>query len=97
MTLSLTILYLYAECRYAESRSLFVGMVNVLMVRVVMLSVIMLNVIMLSALKGPSKDNHTLSLCCNAKFKEKKVYNIDTWAKCYKTFYGSNLQMYLII
>ncbi len=51
MTLSLTILYLYAECRYAESRGLFLGIVNVLMVRVVMLSVIMVNVIMLSAPK----------------------------------------------
>jgi hypothetical protein len=26
--------------------------------------------------------------------EEKKFYNIDLWAQCYKTFYGHNLQMF---
>jgi hypothetical protein len=29
---------------------------------------------------------------CN---EEKKFYNIDTWVKCYKTFYGRNLQTFV--
>jgi len=28
--------------------------------------------------------------------QEKKMNNTDTWAQCYKTFYGRNLQIFIM-
>ncbi len=48
MTLGIKTLFHYAECRCAESRILFIVMLNVIMLSVAMLSAVMLNVIMMS-------------------------------------------------
>ncbi len=43
--------------------------------------------------QGPK---HSSLLCLFVSGEETKLYNIDTKAQCYKTFYLRNLQMFLI-
>jgi hypothetical protein len=45
ITLSIIMLYHYAECRYAECHILFINMLNAIMLNVIMLNVVMLSVV----------------------------------------------------
>jgi hypothetical protein len=45
VTLSITMVCLYAECQYAECRIVFIITLNVIMLIVVMMNVVMMNVL----------------------------------------------------
>ncbi len=46
-----------------------------------------------NTLPGPNTLAYSASACVTMK---RKFYNIDTWSQCYKPFYDSNLQMFII-
>ncbi len=46
---------------------------------------------------GASRLDKDSSIFCLLVIDEEKMcYGIDTWAQCYKTFYGRNLQMFVM-
>ncbi len=67
MTLIMTRLFRYAECRYADYRALFTIMLNAITLSVIMLNVITLSVVMLIVV-APFL-NHVIKKVLNTFYK----------------------------